>query len=452
MQKGFTKKQKQILSVSRKITVLLFCTLMGIGTLGGLLWFARPSQSTLEKRELTAFPSFSLSSFLDGSWFSQVSLWYSDTYPSRDRLLAMNMDIEKLKGIQMGEQILGTARQGDEIGAGSSQAEQDKTTAAEEAQFDTRSTIPDQNTIAEDIEGQLMDGILLKDGAAYGVYWFLENSYQIYTQALERAAKELEGTTNVYSILVPNNSGVMLDEATYAKLGGSDQKQAIDYYYTNYSDLIHPVGTIDTLREHTDEDLYFRTDHHWTPLAAYYVYRNFCEVKGFEPVDKETLEHIHFEPFLGSYYSEYPNMDFTPDVFDAWVPAATNTARVYTQEIGNPDSENYYEAPVVNTSPDLDEYSQYVRLISGDQPFEVIDNPEIEDGTSCLVVKESYGNALVPWLVSHYDKVYVMDFRYNDMPIVTWCRDHGVTDLIMINNIQLAATESVAQRYDALLN
>ncbi len=458
MKKHFSKKQKRTLRLYRSISVGLIVLCMAVGTLTGILFFARPAASQIENRTLASFPAFSLGSFLDGSWFGQIALWYSDTYPGRDTLLKVQHHFDQLKGIQSNEMVIGVG-QADTIGKTSSNsstaskaANKDGTHNSAQPQHDTRTEIPDAHALAEDIQGQIMEGLLVCDGAVYGGYYFVEDSYNTYTQALERAAKELEGITDVYSILVPNNSGVLLDQETLNKLGGSDQKQAIDYYYTNYSDLIHSVGTIDILREHSNEYLYYRTDHHWTPLGAYYVYENFCKAKGIEPVDRSTLEQVHFEPFYGSYASQLPGVNLNADQFDGWIPKDTNTMKVFTDEEANPGSDQYYEHAIVSPDPNIDEFNQYMRLIAGDQPFEVIDNPNIQDGSSCLVIKESYGNAFVPWLVNNYDKVYVMDFRYSEVPIVTWCKEHEIEDLILINNMQLAASTSVADRYDALLH
>ncbi|WP_300845289.1 DHHW family protein, partial [uncultured Dubosiella sp.] len=84
------KSRRRTIQISRRISILLFAVVMTIGTITGLLFFIRPSQSMLEKRTLTTFPSFTLSTFLDGSYFSDISLWYADTFPGRDRLMSVN--------------------------------------------------------------------------------------------------------------------------------------------------------------------------------------------------------------------------------------------------------------------------------------------------------------------------------------------------------------------------
>jgi len=42
----------------------------------------------------------------------------------------------------------------------------------------------------------------------------------------------------------------------------------------------------------------------------------------------------------------------------------------------------------------------------------VIENKDLTDGSACIVVKESFGNAFIPFLVDHYQKIYVVDYRY----------------------------------------
>ena len=455
MKKRFSRKQRKILYYSRALAVALFCLCMAIGTINGLLLPLRPNTSAIEKRDLTPFPTFSLTSFMDGSWFSQISTWYADSYPGREKLVAMNNDLQKLKGIPQNEMVIGGNVTADEIGgkekASSSAASSEQGQSAD-SQFEKRTEAPETNQLAADIEDSIMEGLLIKDGGAYGGFYFVQEACDTYTSALNRAAEELKGITNVYSILAPVNASIMLDDETYKKLSGSDAKQGIEYFYSRYNDLVKPVGTYDILKEHSSEPLYFRTDHHWTQLGAYYAYLNFCKVKGIEPVNKDELERLEYYPFTGSYTGMVPTATFTPDTFEAWVPKGGNTMKVFTGDFGNPNSDQYYNAQVVNTSEAIDQYNHYMRFIAGDQPFIEIDNNEINDGSSALVISESYGCAFVPWIVNNYDKVYAMDERYAEGNFVTFCKENNITDLIVVNNIQLANTTTLAAAMDEKLH
>lgn len=113
---------------------------------------------------------------------------------------------------------------------------------------------------------QLQDNLYVKDGSAYSLYYFVQDSATEYIDAINNAAAQLSGQTNVYDILVPNNSGVLLSDDELDKLGGSDQKQAIEYYY-GMMNGVKTVDIFDTLKAHKDEYIFFRTDHHWMRMA-----------------------------------------------------------------------------------------------------------------------------------------------------------------------------------------
>ena len=120
---------------------------------------------------------------------------------------------------------------------------------------------------------------------------------------MNRVAQELSGETEVYSIIIPDSTQIMLDPELVEQLGGSSEEQAIDYYYRMLSDDVHTIDTFDTLYEHRDEYLYFRTDHHWTQLGAYYVYQNLAEEMGVNPHSLSDFEKVNFGDFLGTFYS-----------------------------------------------------------------------------------------------------------------------------------------------------
>ncbi len=413
------KKVKKIRRIHR-YSVQTFIVLMLVGCITGCLFFVRPTTSTLEKRELTSFPEFTWSSFMDGSYFSQISTWYSDTYPGRDRLIAMNDTIQDTYGIESDTMLVGQ-----------------HTTDTESK---SEKEVPTQNAMQAEVQNQIMDQLYVEDGAAYSMYYFTQSPADIYVSALNHAAEELEGTTNVYSILVPNNSGAVLDQDTLKNLGGTDQGEAIQYYYDSYENVTG-VEILDTLRSHNDEYIYFRTDHHWTARGAYYAYKEFCEAKGIKAHKLSYFKETYkFEPFLGTFYTQLQlsAMEENPDYVEAYVPNGTNDL-TYWDEDGN---EVDYQ--VITDVSDWNEGSGYYCFIGGDKPLSIIKNKNVTDGSSCLVLKESYGNCFVPYLVDHYSTVYVMDFRYTEENVVDYCKEHEIDDLIVMNNISIIGSEDVA--------
>lgn len=431
----WTKKQKQILQLFRFVTICIFTSFLLIGFLLGNLWFLRPEFSEVEKRDLTSFPTFTFKTFLDGTYFSNISTWYADTYVARDTFIAMNHSFQQKYGFSSSEMMVGNIVQGDDIPIDSTEKKVKKDPV-----------IPDQSTLEVEVAEKIMQGLYIENGAAYGWYSFSQEAADTYIDALEKGAEKLEGITNVYSLLIPNNSGIVLDDETCAKLGGSNQGQAIEYYFDSY-DKVKGIEIYDTLKEHKDEYLYFRTDHHWTQQGAYYAYKAFCELKGFKAEKLSELPSYTFSPFLGTYYHELqlPEMAANPDTVYAYAPKSTNDME-YDDGTGT-----LIPWKVIQDVSTWNEGSGYYCFVAGDKPFAVIDNPEIEDGTSCVVIKESYGNCFIPFLVDHYDKVYYMDFRYTNYNIVDFCKENKVTDLIVENNIQIIGSSDVASRFYELL-
>ena len=84
--------------------------------------------------------------------------------------------------------------------------------------------------------------------------------------------------------------------------------------------------------------------------------------------------------------------------------------------------------------------TKYSAFIGGDNPLVKITNPELKDGSACVVIKESYGNAFVPFMVDHYNYVYVIDYRYYKGKLKDFVTENKVKDVIFINNIMATGT------------
>lgn len=465
MKRKYTKKQRQIIKKYHNLGIILFAGVMLLGAFLGLLFFARPKTSEKEKRSLAKYPSFTMKTFLNGEYFSDVSTWYSDTYPFRDALVSADQKLKGLYGIESKTMMVGEEKKADEIPDinDNTEAVTETTTAATteaatentEAGATTEATTekvrevdpPDSKGMDEEIQNQIQQNLYVKGDAAYSVYYFGKENCTNYVAALNNVAAELKGQTTVYNILVPNNSGVMLSEDELSKLAGSDQEQAIDYYYSIESDDVKTVDTIKTLREHNDEYLYFRTDHRWTQLAAYYVYQNFCKVKGIEAHDLSYYDKKEFKNFLGTFYSTLgnSNMEANPDTVDAYVPKGTNDMTFWDTDGKEWNWNVIYDVDSWASS------SKYMTFIGGDRPMEVIENPQIKDGSSCVVLKESYGNCFVPFLVDHYQTVYVLDYRYTTVNVLDFVKEKQADDLIIINNITIIGSTSVVDLISGLL-
>ena len=86
----------------------------------------------------------------------------------------------------------------------------------------------------------------------------------------------------------------------------------------------------------------------------------------------------------------------------------------------------------------------------GDEIYAQIDNPVLDDGSSCVVIKESFGDAFIPFLVDHYQHIYIVDYRYfykypeYNNSVYELVKDKNVQDVIFINNVSAMTTEKSA--------
>lgn len=455
-EKERTIKDRQMVLMIRNIGAMIFLLVLIAGGALGAVITKHPKVSKREGRELTKFPSFSAESFWNGDYFAGISTWYSDTYPMRDTWIDADKNIKSLYGLKSDTQMIGGTVESDEIpdvittevidvtatNTDTPTPTTEEVTTEEQKKVDE----PDSMAMETEIQKQIQQGLYIKDGAAYSVYYFVKDSADRYIAMMNRVANELDGQTNVYSILVPNNSGVMLSEDELNGLGGSNQGQAINYYYQSYNSKVKTVDIYEKLRSHNNEYLFFRSDHHWTQLAAYYTYEEFCKQKGITPTNLSDHEKREYTGFLGSAYATVQNdaMAANPDVVEAYLPIGTNSMTYYDRS--NTET-NWF---VVSDVSEWSENSKYACFVGGDQPLCVIENPNITDGSSCAVVKESYGNCLVPFLVDHYQTVYVIDFRYTKQNVLDFVKEKKVDDLIVINNISIIGNTDVSKTMDGL--
>ncbi len=431
----------------RAMGVCLFAALMLVGSLLGFALWARPAYSQLEKRDLQPFPEFTVESFLDGSFTEGVSLWFADTYPAREALVKLSQNLQGLFGITPEVQLVGGGVQADEIppeGEGGKKEESSSEQDGKEAS--SKSRLSTEELVA-DVQQHLVGNLFVRGDTAYGLYYFNEGGAQAYADAINWIANDLDGQSNVYVMNIPTSGGIMLDEAEYEATGASPQDEANKYFTSLFNDKVKAVDIIPELKKHTDEYLFFRTDHHWTQLGAYYAYLEYCKARDTEPADVLKWRKLESGDMLGSFCSElgYPaEMTANPDTMFGYVPSSTNDLE-YEDEAGA-----VYEANVIIDVSDWGEESKYLGYISGDRPFIRIDNPKRSDGPTCLVIKDSFGNAFVPNIVDDYQTVYVFDFRYTTRNICDFARDNDIDDVLFANSISLATANSVSDSIVAL--
>ncbi|MEG0711504.1 MAG: DHHW family protein, partial [Niameybacter sp.] len=208
-----------------------------------------------------------------------------------------------------------------------------------------------------------------------------------------------------------------------------EEKFFIDKVVNGLNDKIHKVDVLDKLEAHEAEDLYYKTDHHWSTLGAYYGYTAFCEAYGIEPLPMEDFDRvIGSDAFYGSLFSK-GNFTFArPDTVELFVPKDPEKLEVFYMA-DNKTTDTVYEME------QLEKKDKYTVFLGGNHPIITIKS-DVNNGKKLAVIKDSYANAMIPFLTEQFEEIHVLDLRFLNMPIGTYMRENGIEDALMLYNVQ----------------
>ena len=309
--------------------------------------------------------------------------------------------------------------------------------------FKTEPTDPDMTGVPVN----QVNGFLVVGDTAYEYYTFLPDIADKYAETINRARNSVPATVNVYDILVPTAIDVTLAKSVRNSQPTDSQLDGINYIYARILGDVKKVEVYDELRYHRDEYIFFRTDHHYTARGAWYAYLRFCDAAGIKAADLESdFTQTMFMNYYGSFYSKtdhYKTLT-TPDYVVAYIPNDTNDI-----DITQNDGTHLYWDVVTDVST-WDSSSLYNCFIGGDQPWSVITNPNVNDDSACIVIKESYGNPFVPYLVPNYHNIYVVDYRHyskiSGKHLADIVSETGARDVIFINNMSMTRNSDLVNK------
>lgn len=212
--------------------------------------------------------------------------------------------------------------------------------------------------------------------------------------------------------------------------GYDDPYEATKRFIRSTYDMMEGVTTADcmgVMTEHDGEYMFYRTDHHWTSLGAYYASVAFCEANGIEPYALDSYETTIQTGYVGSLYmygNNPPSLKENPDYTVAHYPHQGYAMSYYRDGVK-------YSGEAINGSR-----SDYAgAFMCGDQPLTVI-NTDLKNGKTLLVFKESYGNAFIPYMIDYFEQIVVVDIREDVPSVESLIADYAVTDALIINNCQ----------------
>ena len=299
--------------------------------------------------------------------------------------------------------------------------------------------IPDDGS-----DGYLSSGVYIWQNKAFELFYGSTDAAAAYAQAISGYQQQLPGTT-VYNMVVPNHSEFGLPERIRNDMGCTSQRENLSDVFANYTEgsQVIPVDIYDALDYHKDQYLYFNTDTHWAPLGAYWAYTAFCEAANqtAAPLSDFTVSTV--EDFTGYLYVATGEscLAENPDHIDLYEPGFDYTIELSYDGVSFTELSGMY-AP--------DEGMGYSMVLWGDNPLVRITNHDDASGRKLLLVKDSYGNAIAPFLAANYSEVHVADFRSFPGKLPAYCQENGITDVLFFNNVMSANTYSQIETMNGL--
>lgn len=269
--------------------------------------------------------------------------------------------------------------------------------------------------------------------AGFEIYNYVPSIAASYAKAINRAHKLFGGKVKVYDVLIPTSMGITLPDNKTDKVQSSSQKDSIKKITRQIKSPVKTISLYDKLMQHRNEYIYFRTDHHWTAKGAYYGYQKVCEETGHTPHKLSEYKKKRFGGFIGTYYSDTNgNKNLRKDLVAAYYPLGDAISMTYHNDAGRKT-----KGHVIVDSSKFGISAKYLAFMGGDNSYSVITNKEIKDDSVCVVVKESFGNALVPYMADHYSKIYVVDYRYWSGSLSKLVKENKVQEVFFMNNISM---------------
>ena len=391
--------------------------------------------SESERRKLKTKPKLTISGLLDGNYFNQYREYFADTFPNRETLMKSNTTLN-------GFYYFGGLGSDDSASLvvdfnanAAQQGEALKVTEDPEATGSVDESEPQKKPSEPLASAEQLGSVVLIGDSAFDVPHADNDQIVKYAQAVTAIADTLG--SNVKTFFFNDTATTEIYTHKEYHTGKTSQKAMFDLCKENLGSNVTFVDAYSVIERHTEEYIYFRTDHHWTHLGAYYAYTALCNSAGFNPVNKDDFATGQWENFVGSLYTyvaNYPQgqvLKDNPDTVHYWKPSANITTTCYntTALTGG-----YAMGTICRVGEDVD--NKYLTFMGGDHPIAIVETDT--PGPTILVIKESYGNALISWLTNHYSKIILIDPRQyygknSDIDLAEFAQSQGVEQCLVVN-------------------
>ena len=349
-----------------KIITSFFCLLLAVSALIGLLMPDR-YYSEREKRTLTQKPKFTVANFISGEFSDELEKYLTDQVPLRDGWVTMKtyMELAIGKRESVGVYIC-------------------------------------------------KDKYLMDKFTSYSKKQLVANAAALVDLQEKLAAEGISMNT----ILVPMAAQVLTDKLpAYAPVA---DYAAILQVLTDAG--VDTTDVLSALVAHSSENIYYRTDHHWTSLGAYYAY---CAWRGIEPNVDEWTQEVLCDDFYGTTWNKVPLPTVPAEEITAWYK---HINRSVSYNNGQYETDSIYERKYLSGS------DQYAVFLNSNQAQTVIEGSG-KNG-KLLLIKDSYGNTFSQFPVEDYAEVHVLDLRFFKGDVTEYAKENGITDTLVLYGTQ----------------
>ncbi len=312
--------------------------------------------------------------------------------------------------------------------------------ASEKSEENSVESSVNSSAPSKDLKGTFDGNVFVYDKQGYEIFYGTDDSAKKYASTVAGIKKSLGNDIRVYNIVAPTHGLYGLPDK-YRELG-NDEKANINMIYSSLGKGVITVDAAKTLEGHRDEYIYFKTDHNWTALGAYYVYEKFCEAAGIDGLDIKDLSSGEIKNFSGSLLIS-TKTDKNPDG-NKVLASNTDTVKYYnipgdyTCTLLENGKNSPQDVPLLATFAEGS--NAYSAFIWGNNPYMDIKTGK-KTGRKLCIIKDSYGCAFAPYTVNDFDEVYVIDPTYYDGNIVDFIKKNKYTDVLILSSIMTANTQ-----------
>ncbi|MEG1943675.1 MAG: DHHW family protein, partial [Angelakisella sp.] len=294
-------------------------------------------------------------------------------------------------------------------------------------------------------DAYMNNNIFIYKNAAYQMFYGDYGAAENYARIVSSYAADLPNV-NVYTQVIPQPYNFYLPEKL--KKMGKDEHDYATFLHSKLTNGAKGIKAYEALEAGKDDYLYFRTDTHWTARGAYCAYQAFCDAAGFTPLPLEKMETRRVEgDFLGYLYTLTmdKNLAATPDYVEYFIVPGVEKVEAIIDRAG---ANKLTQLPSL-WAEDRRGGNAYTTFIYGDLPYMKV-TTSANTGRQALLIKDSYGNAFAPFLMSHYDTVHILDERYYPYSVYELIAQQGIDDVIISNSSYSANAASHQRNLETL--